>query len=293
MKRWMVGFAVLVVLACVERMEAAVFIPLGDLPGGLFSSQALGVSVDGSVVVGQGYGSSGEEAFRWSLSGGMEGLGELPGGVQASRAEAVSSDGSVVVGQSDSELGPLPFRWTREEGMVPLDNRTGHAYGVSADGAVVVGVGTFDDPFSPLPVSRACRWSLSGGMEDLGDLPGYWADSEARAVSANGSVVVGFVAVDADNNEMRAFRWTEATGMEGPETGGYNPDDESVVGAAYGVSDDGLVVVGRMGGSDASFFSGAFRWTEASGAVWLDNSLSTISTVRPMTPPPTVRLWWE
>jgi hypothetical protein len=41
------------------------FIPLGDLPGGIiFFSEAIGVSADGSVVVGSSISASGIEAFR-------------------------------------------------------------------------------------------------------------------------------------------------------------------------------------------------------------------------------------
>ena len=62
---------------------------LGDLPGGLFNSQAYDVSADGSVVVGQGNSASGGEAFRWT-SAGMVGLGEAktnqpPCGISTSR----------------------------------------------------------------------------------------------------------------------------------------------------------------------------------------------------------------
>ena len=45
---------------------------------------------------------SGNEAFRWTSSGGMVGLGDLPGGGFSSDAFGVSYDGSVVVGQSSS-----------------------------------------------------------------------------------------------------------------------------------------------------------------------------------------------
>jgi len=40
--------------------------PLGDLPDGLFSSSATGVSFDGSVIVGTGTTKRGAEAFRWT-----------------------------------------------------------------------------------------------------------------------------------------------------------------------------------------------------------------------------------
>ena len=54
---------------------ASLFMGLGDLPGGGFSSFAYDVSADGSIVVGQGLSASGAEAFRWTMADGMIGLG--------------------------------------------------------------------------------------------------------------------------------------------------------------------------------------------------------------------------
>jgi len=54
------------------------FMPLGDLAGGDFASDALGVSADGSVVVGSSSSALGfSEPFRWTSEGGMVGLGDL------------------------------------------------------------------------------------------------------------------------------------------------------------------------------------------------------------------------
>src|SRR5262245_303110 len=66
--------------------------PLGDLAGGIDSSQARSVSGDGSVIVGQGTSASGSEAFRWE-NGAMEGLGDLTGGGFASGALDITLDG--------------------------------------------------------------------------------------------------------------------------------------------------------------------------------------------------------
>src|SRR5580700_9831376 len=94
---------------------------LGALPGGE-GSRALGVSGDGSVVVGQSYFSSSEtyKAFRWTASTGMVGLGTLPGD-NGSTANAISADGSVIVGFSyNIATNPGPqaaLRWTQSGGM--------------------------------------------------------------------------------------------------------------------------------------------------------------------------------
>src|SRR5262245_39101254 len=60
-----------------------------------------------------------------------------------------------------------------------------------------------------LATSRA----VAATLQSLGDLPGGSFDSRANAVSADGSVVVGF----GDNaaGYQDAFRWTAAAGMVG------------------------------------------------------------------------------
>ena len=130
------------------------FTGLGDLAGGSFYSLADGVSADGSAVVGQGSSTSGDEAFRWTDSGGMVGLGDLAGGSFNSRAYGVSADGSAVVGRGSSASGTEAFVWDETNGMrglmqVLMDqgiDMTGwsltEARGVSADGLTIVGYGT-------------------------------------------------------------------------------------------------------------------------------------------------------
>jgi probable HAF family extracellular repeat protein len=121
--------------------SAPTFMGLGDLPGGSFSSQALGVSADGSVVIGAGSSASGTEAFRWTSGGGMVGLGDLPGGPYFSLPYGVSADGSVVVGRGFSASGIEAFRWTSGGGMVGLGDFPGGSFSSEA-------------PFAPRRVRR-------------------------------------------------------------------------------------------------------------------------------------------
>jgi probable HAF family extracellular repeat protein len=124
-----------------------------------------------------------------------------------------------------------------------------YAYGVSADGAVVVGAAQ-----NAAWQWRAFRWTASGGMQNLGTLPGGY-DSFANAVSADGAVVFGRAYNAA--GRIRAFRWTASGGMQDFGTlGGYYS-------AAYDVSADGAVVVGMA--ANAAGQIRAFRWTASGG----------------------------
>ncbi len=124
---------------------APLFMGLGDLTDGIFSSVAFGVSDDGSVVVGGGSSASGGEAFRWTQAGGMQGLGDLPGGNFGSTAFGVSADGSVVVGRGAvAPFGNEAFRldYSNHTTLVASDGLgdlpggflISNALGVSGDG---------------------------------------------------------------------------------------------------------------------------------------------------------------
>jgi probable HAF family extracellular repeat protein len=240
--------------------NTATFLPLGDFEGIYFQSFANAVSADGSVVVGSGT-SSDVEAFRWTEDSGLVGLGALISG-HRSQAHGVSADGSVVVGDTGYGFGQA-FRWTSGESMVGLGHLPGgfqsSALGVSADGSAIVGRSNSvnsDEGGTYSGLSEAFRWNSDDGMVGLGFLPGGITSSVARAVSADGSVVVGSSgsgSVDAGAQE--AFRWTSDGGMVGlgDLPGGHVRSD------AYDVSDDGAVIVGS---SFSSFgFYEAFRWT--------------------------------
>lgn len=167
------------------------------------------------------------------------------------------NDPLVIVGYSNSSIGQQAFRWTQAGGMKGLgfldgDTRS-YAYGVSADGKVVVGESRSS--------YQAFRWTQSGGMIGLGFLLGGY-DSTAYGVSADGSVVVGG-SNSSSSRRYQAFRWT-SDGMTGL---GFLPGDAPYRSIATGVSADGSVVVGRSEGINSN--NQAFRWTESGGMVGL------------------------
>jgi probable HAF family extracellular repeat protein len=233
---------------------------LGDLTGGAFSSSAYGVSTDGSVVVGESNSASGDEAFRWTLAGGMQPLGDLSGGAFSSVAANVSGDGSVVVGIGTSASGVEAVRWVGAapaQGLGDLPGGDFSSYAVDVDhtGTTIAG---FSDS---TPGIQAFRWTSADGLQGLGDLEGDDFFSMAGAISDDGTTIVGFGTPERDFELGRgpeAFRWTSGGGMQqlGDLPGG------SFLSFAQAVSSDGSTVVGH--GTTAAGYE-AFRWTSAGG----------------------------
>lgn len=173
---------------------------LGDLPGGYLSSEAEAVSADGSVVVGIGQTGTGHAAFRWTEAEGIVSLFEPPhppGYESLARATAVSAAGDVIAGYYHVG-GNLyqGFRWTTATSMVPLLDpagvlQFGEAYGISADGSMIVGTGRGGE--------GALLWTADGGVLRIADLLADtygldlsgWYLSSATAISADGTVIVG------------------------------------------------------------------------------------------------------
>ncbi|MCA9292218.1 MAG: hypothetical protein KDA20_00210 [Phycisphaerales bacterium] len=228
---------------------------LGDLPGANFYSQALGISGDGNVVVGQSstlYGATfSDRPFRWTQSEGMVELGTLPGAFsRGGFATAANSDGSVIVGSNaNGPVGMAAFRWTPSDGMVALPSGDGvtptAAYGVSGDGAFIVGAGGSN--FGGFSITEAFLWSEATGVIGLGVTGGNGLDSEARGVSDDGSVVIGRADI-AQYPGGAAFLWTQATGFRlvedflsddlGLDMTGWHLTD------GFAVSADGMTLVG-------------------------------------------------
>jgi probable HAF family extracellular repeat protein len=147
---------------------------------------------------------------------------------------------------------PLATHWGIQNlGGLP-GVQTSYAEGCSNDGSVVVGSST-DDKGNLL----ATRWDATG-ISSLGALGG--SSSEAHAVSADGSVVVGGAGLPFINgvSEFTAFRWTAATGkMEQLSSVLQNlgvttpfcsavpcPPGTWFLQLALGISSDGSVIVG-------------------------------------------------
>lgn len=121
------------------------------------------------------------------------------------------------------------------------------AWGVSADGRVVVGESRSGN------ITRPFRWSAATGLVDLGSFGGSL--NSAQGVSADGSVVAGYSMNAAGS--YRPFRWQGGSLVELPMIAGAR------WGRALGVSADGNVVVGELGLGAGR--RRAFRWVNGVG----------------------------
>jgi len=214
------------------------------------SSFAAGVSGDGSVVVGESQADDGCTAVRWTSTEEVACLGLLPR-ANGGRAYDASADGSVAVGsqpvnrcsQTHCYSYSLAFRWTEESGFTELQDSLGIdsvAYGVSADGSVVVG----GRGFAPNTTGfEPYRWTEQVGMVGLGS---QFGSGFAYDVSSDGSRIVG--SVQAYESDPTAFLWDPTNGMRilqdvlmadyGLDLSGWS------LTYASGISDDGTTVVG-------------------------------------------------
>jgi uncharacterized membrane protein len=164
-----------------------------------------------------------------------------------------------------------------------------YAYDVSADGSVVVGwsgTGIHSDPYpmSGVPGDEAFLWTEPGGMVGLGYLPGHgW--SQAYAISADGSTVVGASAPVEDHGTYRSvgmhepFIWDAAHGMRSltdlllNQYGLELPDWP--LGHPSDISSDGTVIVGN-GGSLIHGDAWMVVIPEPSGCVLAVSGLATL-----------------
>lgn len=235
------------------RWESATgMVGLGDLPGGAFESYATGISADGAWIVGKATDAAGSQAVRWNGAGTIEALGSFPYGSGQSMAAAVTADGSVIVGTSDTGSDWFPFRWTAAGGVQAIGGMSsmlaGRAEGVSDDGQAVVGQAIVDAGVGGGAVYiYAFRYTVGGGMHNLGILAGERNIANAMDCSADGSVVVGGN-ITMDLTASIATIWDEVNGLRklsdvlendyGLDLGGFQP----WVGTA--ISDDGLTITG-------------------------------------------------
>lgn len=194
------------------KLQSGVVTKLGDLPGGSFFSQTMGVSSDGSIIVGHGLGDNDFEGLRWE-NGNMERLGVLSGG-WGSFVNNISDDGSTIVGTATARIGGDPIeegyeavRWVNA-GIQSLGFLPGGTYSqaidVSADGSIILGRG------DSARGERNFLWSEDLGMIELEEylksknvigVDGY--RFQANAISGDGTSIVGIRRGDYNTGNPR------------------------------------------------------------------------------------------
>jgi uncharacterized membrane protein len=164
------------------------------------SSNADAVSADGSIVVGEAYGTfrSVSQGFKWTSSGGMVSL-TSPVPNYDFIATAISANGIAGMTQFCIPLG-LYWNGSAEYNLNDFGGNGSGAYGLS-DNGVVVGFG-----YTNTGAYRAVRWASVGAPPIALDAAGTYAFSIAYGVSSDGTVVVGVMS-------NGAFRWTTTGGL--------------------------------------------------------------------------------
>lgn len=206
------------------------------------STNAVSVSKDGTVVVGV----KDHKAVIW-LNGSKDATvlpispnSEFPGLVQT-QLTGVSGNGEIVVGGVKEISGSgntKSFKYNRTSKIydeISVNNGSVLVKALSSNGLVCVG-STYEgnvDPFG----GRAFK-HMDGTIRDLGVLPGH-TNSDARAVSGDGSVVVGTSWKDTIE-KARAVKFSNGLIVD---LGAFGSKPANVS-MASGVSEDGAIIVG-------------------------------------------------
>ncbi|HVF73217.1 MAG TPA: putative Ig domain-containing protein [Chthoniobacterales bacterium] len=226
-----------------KTIQGHSYLPYNKPPGETYfpTSFGLGLSGNGEVAVGYSGPNNDPRAYYWTPASGMIALPTLAEALYGvTRAEATSGDGQVIVGQA-----------------VTAPDENGVAYNVAVKWNLAGAA-------SPLPMLAESGNVANATIVSLGFIPPNGTSSVAKAVSADGSVIVGegsdYNREDKTTGHQQAFRWSASDGMVGLGWLPGSPVPHSSTATA--VSDDGSVVVG---GSNSGNGSQAFRWTAAEG----------------------------
>ena len=232
---------------------------LGNIPNGnscdAFYSSGLGISSDGTTVVGMGWQDCSVESFYWNQADGTVGLGQYNG--NSTKAQAVSGDGSIIGGWAQNSSGTRQSCLWKSDGsstiigsLSPWSN-AGEVTAFSSDGSRVVGFGAStggNDTEAYLAIENS---SVLGGYEFIGlgvpDNNASFNESMAFDISENGVVVGQYL--NNWPNDWRASIWTEQLGSmvdfhEYLESLGIDDLSGWTFLKAHCVSADGTIVAG-------------------------------------------------
>ncbi len=201
--------------------------------------------------------------YRWSVDDGVVMLPPVPGSTCTSAGLHPTSDGDLYRAFYNASCPPGIWRWPPDgppeivpgTETPPFEDLFVIQLDTSSDGQTLVGYAGGD-----WPLSRAWRWTAGTGYEELQDLPGGLQHARALAISADGSVVVGYgtQAPEADGDSgTRPVAWID--GSTTPTLlGVIDPISPWNFQRATLVSADGSIIAGNSG-------EHAFRWTSETG----------------------------
>jgi uncharacterized membrane protein len=175
-------------LACAAgSLHAQTIHDLGVVAG-LTQSRGADINFDGTVAVGHATDAtdSNMRAIRWTLSGGTTNLGTISGYAK-SYARGVSDNGQIVaVGLIAPNGDRHAARWTTSTPLTglfsPVNAFVFNVNGISGDGSTIVGDLGF----------HAAKWTLAGGLVNLGTIGPTSVIAHATAANLDGSRVAGW-----------------------------------------------------------------------------------------------------
>ncbi len=275
----------LILAACDPAGAEGVFQFL-EVPEGFDRFRPIGVSDDGSVIVGEAYGNGNlNQAFFWRDGEGFEGLNSIHLSSILSRPCGVSGDGTIMYGLAATEqlstyyYNFRPFRWyfpgdsmqsalTNYNDFPNADTTSGAfgwgLYDVSRDGSTLVGAYKFKADSCPdgiyPPEWTAHGFRLKNGVfEDLGVVPGGECTNGlygqlyptiAHAVSGDGEIIVGeagkYNEYVSEGGNSYLSIANDAFLWDGSMNVLDEPPGDADWNVATGISDDGVTIVGHV-----------------------------------------------
>ena len=240
-------------------LENGIITYLGNISGGnscdAFYSSGLGISSDGTTVVGMGWENCSVEAFYWNLIDNIVGLGQLNG--NSTKAQAVNSNGSIIGGWAQNNSGiRQSCIWDMEGnstliGSLSFWSDAGEVTAFSEDGSKIIGFGASVGGNQTEAYLAIENSSSLGGYEFVGlGVPinsATFNESMAFDISEN-NVIVGQYLFSWPI-EWRASIWTEELGTmidlhDYLESIGIDDLSSWTFLKAHCISSDGTIIAG-------------------------------------------------
>ncbi|MCA9277999.1 MAG: hypothetical protein H6815_04335 [Phycisphaeraceae bacterium] len=173
---------------------------VSEYPVGMVQAYVADFNAPGTMGVGNSFGSNGQQAVRWTASGGFEPLGDAPGGTFNSALISLDANGWRAAGTATPESNkPTAAVWDPKDGwtVVGLLNPADSGSDLRIDDSGMVGVGQSGYGSNPLP--NAIMWTVRDGLlsfqevleQEYGLDLGGWHLTGAQAISASGQYVAG------------------------------------------------------------------------------------------------------